>query len=175
MTCIHFKWRSAGPRRGLRNNRELRYIGLRYIDSWLYWFEVRMESEEEHTGRQMEEFGLCKWSIMYIAKPQLTTFFSCQSCAKNCCSISFNSIFVNLGVFSPLPLSWLSFFQYLILFLFLNKFTPRKWCSTWSLLILFTKFKLSPSTNQPEQEKRNLIKVILNHFVYRPVEVNKML
>ena len=36
VTCIHFKWSSAGPRRGLRNNRELRYIGLRYIDSWLY-------------------------------------------------------------------------------------------------------------------------------------------
>ena len=36
MTCTHFKWSSAGPRRGLRNNRELRYIGLRYIDSWLY-------------------------------------------------------------------------------------------------------------------------------------------
>ena len=35
VTCIHFKWSSAGPRRGLRNNRELRYIGLRYIDSWL--------------------------------------------------------------------------------------------------------------------------------------------
>ena len=33
VTCIHFKWSSAGPRRGLRNNRELRYIGLRYIDS----------------------------------------------------------------------------------------------------------------------------------------------
>ena len=36
VTCIHFKWSSAGPRRGLRNNREVRYIGLRYIDSWLY-------------------------------------------------------------------------------------------------------------------------------------------
>ena len=31
VTCIHFKWSSAGPRRGLRNNRE-----LRYIDCWLY-------------------------------------------------------------------------------------------------------------------------------------------
>ena len=39
MTCIHFKWSSAGPRRGLRNNRELRYIGLRYIDSWLYYID----------------------------------------------------------------------------------------------------------------------------------------
>ena len=36
VTCIHFKWSSAGPRRGLRNSRELRYIGLRYIDCWLY-------------------------------------------------------------------------------------------------------------------------------------------
>ena len=34
--CIHFIWSSAGPRRGLCNNRELRYIGLHYIDSWLY-------------------------------------------------------------------------------------------------------------------------------------------
>ena len=25
VTCIYFKWSSAGPRRGLRNNRELRY------------------------------------------------------------------------------------------------------------------------------------------------------
>ena len=36
VTCIHFEWSSAGPRRGLRNNRELRYIGLCYFDSWLY-------------------------------------------------------------------------------------------------------------------------------------------
>ena len=29
---LHFKWSSVGLRRGLRNNRELRYIGLHFID-----------------------------------------------------------------------------------------------------------------------------------------------
>ena len=48
VTCIHFKRSSAGPRRGLRNNRELRYIGLRYIDSWLYG-KYREEHEKSHT------------------------------------------------------------------------------------------------------------------------------
>ena len=47
VTCIHFKWSSAGPRRGLRNNRELRYIGLRYTDSWLYYQTWHTHSEKE--------------------------------------------------------------------------------------------------------------------------------
>ena len=53
VTCIHFKWSSAGPRRGLRYNRELRYIGLRYIDSWLY-FHVQAAAAASALQRETE-------------------------------------------------------------------------------------------------------------------------
>ena len=64
VTCIHFKRSSAGPRRGLRNNRELRYIGLRYIDSWLYWvIHSRLTSDRKSSTSP--------WSFINLSIPPL--------------------------------------------------------------------------------------------------------
>ena len=49
VTCMHFKWSSPGPRKGLCNDRELRYIGSRPVLRFYILFPDQLKHTHTHT------------------------------------------------------------------------------------------------------------------------------